>query len=278
MLVIELINLAYSYAKYSDIKIVINQENHFFNVSKLCYDHNKNYHNWSMMSQTPILIKSFSDRVQTNKSWSIAITGKQHPINGSYIHVRFLPAVMLWLSPKLYLTSVEMVELIESRKMKTVIDNLSSELVTLSRETNDVKAALEACQNELQQQQQQIKDEVEQKPEIKMEVEATNDTESCMSTCFKLVKKNGDDDVKYPYIMFCAQKRNAKKSLKRLQSKFPKCEVILDIPHCSCKFIKDSYKKKIFAGICVATYRNQLKSEFEDDKMLINYINEHVSM
>jgi hypothetical protein len=249
----------FRWIEYKDIKVLVNEEIQFFNATRLCSSFGKNFTNWTTMSQTPTLISSFihNEDIQADgkKHWSRVIAGNKNNglLNGSYIHIRFLPALMLWLSTKLYLASVQMVEEWARVPIKKVNESLAGQIIKLSREVTEL------------QQQQQLPNSK------KLHKSGTH-------TSLKLIKKN-DENAAFPYTILCMQKRNMAKSLKRLKTKYPNCNVVLDVSHCRPELVmnKKQRKGKMFDDDDdrVMCKRNELKSRFEDESALIKYINEH---
>jgi hypothetical protein len=123
---------------------------------------------------------------------------------------------------------------------------------------------------ELQQQQQQQRQQLPNPKKLH---------KSGTHTSLKLIKKN-DENAAFPYTILCMQKRNMAKSLKRLKTKYPNCNVVLDVSHCRPELVmnKKQRKGKMFDDDDddrVMCKRNELKSRFEDESALIKYINEH---
>ena len=130
----ERINDAFSYGQYLTFKVIINTNTGYVNATKLCNDHGKHYYNWTSLSTTQQLIKSFNEAsnqndadgwLTANKSsdleksknenqnhphgipcgsrWSVIVNGSSSEtdriIRGTYIHPRLLPALGMWISP-----------------------------------------------------------------------------------------------------------------------------------------------------------------------------------
>ena len=56
----ERINDAFSYGQYLTFKVVINTKTGYVNATKLCNDYDKRFSNWTPLSTTQQLIKSFN--------------------------------------------------------------------------------------------------------------------------------------------------------------------------------------------------------------------------
>lgn len=88
----------YTYANHYNITLLIMKKNNFFNVTRLCECYTKTFYEWIENDNNKIIYKLIQDTI-TDKCVIIIPNGFKY-FRGTYLHLLFLPLILIWLSPE----------------------------------------------------------------------------------------------------------------------------------------------------------------------------------
>src|SRR5438477_485353 len=104
----------YWYGAYDQFRVVMMKDNGYINVTKMCVDGGKRFHDWCRLKATQELIKAYKNLivvefssagipVEENSQYKFIQTRNKSPvdqlISGTYIHPDLAAAVAGWVSP-----------------------------------------------------------------------------------------------------------------------------------------------------------------------------------
>ena len=202
-------------------------------------------------------------------------------VNGTYLHPKLLLALVIWLLPKAYIMTATIVKDFVIHVHKWLIYDLKVKHSMLMGE-KELQDELEKCTNKLDLETYynqclnievvEFQDMLKQR-EAKLIQKSAEFEEKPVAVkkchCFHLMHKHLDG-VKFNYTTLCVQKKGLNKSMKWLRKKFPKLEIVLDLPYhpkaqLMNKWIKEALKK------CVDYHFNDVVS-YIDEHELVNKI------
>ena len=169
----------------------------------------KDFHNWTPLSTTQQLIKSFNDNpdadgwLTANKSsdlensknenqksmhWDSSASnsdwmkvekgGNNHSnqvISGTYIHPRLLPALGMWISPKFYFLAAEIIENFAIRSFKRANHELETKLKRVELQCNQLNEELDKEKHEINVTEDMLKGAMNQVVALSRELEDDRD-------------------------------------------------------------------------------------------------------
>lgn len=134
------INNDYAYGKYGEFTIIMMTLNGFINITNICEEYKKNFHDWSNEEHNIELINAVNDKIN-NKS-IIEIKNNNKLINGIYINELLLPHVICWISPKFAIKIYKIIknhdDELEIRKNK--VKELNNKIKELKKERTRLRS------------------------------------------------------------------------------------------------------------------------------------------
>ena len=92
--------------------------------------------------------------------------------------------------------------------------------------------------------------------------------------CFCLIKKNVPYQTSFPYATIRVQKRNCGRSMRRLVSRYPRCEVLLELPYSPNAVNLNNRIKEQLSGTVKFRY-NDLATTLSDAELCESIRNVH---
>jgi len=253
----------YWFGAYGAFKLVLMKDCGWVNATKLCNDGGKLFKNWIRLDNTKELIKAVQNEngyqsevikyVQTEN-----IQEKDRNISGTYCHPYLIPHLATWISAEFALKVSKIINTYMVREYQekiAITEKEKQSLLTALLTRNEEKAALEGdlhlalqdlrnkadrlIQVEMAlQQAKQVKEVADRAIEILIQEKQTaqNETQFLLQkgnqeikrwsqeNALAVIHKNNMDE--YPYYALRTQNRKIKKSLRRLQQRYPNLTLI----------------------------------------------------